>query len=60
MILIAKPTPHRRENRPQKQALLDRSATVIPRHDLRMPQLPRQVRLFMGEGLFSPQDAPLL
>ncbi|QXE87591.1 hypothetical protein KP003_04080 [Geomonas nitrogeniifigens] len=61
MFLILRSTPDRRENRPPKQRpLLDRNAHLVPRHDLRMSLPSRQVRIFVGEGLFCQQEAPLL
>ncbi|MBJ6750505.1 hypothetical protein [Geomonas anaerohicana] len=56
---MLKSSPDRRGNRhPKQQSLLDRNANLVPRHDLRMPLPPRQVRLCIGEGLFC-QEAPL-
>ncbi|MBJ6800390.1 hypothetical protein [Geomonas propionica] len=60
MFLMLESNPDRRTHlSPKQQPLLDREANFVPRHDLRMPMPPRQVRLFIGEGLFCP-DAPLL
>ena len=52
--------PSHRENHPKKQPLLNRTATVVPRYDLRRPLPPRHVRLIIGEGLFCQQDAPVV
>lgn len=59
VFLMLKSSPDRRDNRhPKQQSLPDRNTYLVPRHDLRPPLPPRQVRLCVGEGLFG-QEAPL-
>lgn len=59
MFLTIKSPSARRENQHTQQLQQDRSTTTAPRHDLRMPLPPKQVRLFVGEGLFCQQDVAL-
>ena len=43
-----------------KPLLLHPSTRVVHRDDLRMPVLPRHVRLLIGEELFYGQNPPLV
>lgn len=52
--------PTHRENPLKKQPLLHRSVPCVPKHDLRTPQPPRQVLLYVGEGVFAQLSPPIV
>lgn len=58
MLAAMAPVPIRGENYSRKPLPLHPPATVMPRYDLRIPILPRQVQLLIGEALFHEHDAP--
>ena len=53
MLSSFQPYPTHRESSLKKQALLHRFVPSVPKHDLRTPQPPRQVRLYVGDGVFA-------
>lgn len=52
--------PTHRENSLKKQSLLHRSVPSVPTHDLRTPHPPRQVLLYVGEGVFAEPSPPMV
>ncbi|TSK05876.1 MAG: hypothetical protein FPO08_13680 [Geobacter sp.] len=52
--------PTHRENSLKQQQMLHRSVPSVPKHDSRVPQPPRQVRLYVGEGIFAQPSPPMV